>query len=250
MKKKALLIIPALVAAGAAVGYYKTHKPIEGDKEEFLPDPAKKKETELDGKTIIFLGSSVTYGRDDISFVEYLKKEYGVNIVKEALSGTTLVDKVLFGKKPYVQRIKSIDKNLSPDLFVCQLSTNDATTKRPLGQVGESFDIDSFDINTVAGAIEYIIAYAKKTWHCPVAFYTNTRYDSEHYEAMVKLLLQIKDKWNIGVIDLYNELDGGSYSQDRLKLYMADKIHPSLAGYKEWWTPFFAKKIMEILKEQ
>ena len=36
-------------------------------------------------------------------------------------------------------------------------------------------------MKTVAGSIEFIIAYAKEKWNCPVAFYTGTRYDSEAY---------------------------------------------------------------------
>lgn len=47
----------------------------------------------LQGKTIIFLGSSVTEGAGSCgqSFVEYFSAKDGIIAVKEAVSGTTLV---------------------------------------------------------------------------------------------------------------------------------------------------------------
>ncbi|MBR4470552.1 MAG: SGNH/GDSL hydrolase family protein [Erysipelotrichaceae bacterium] len=246
---KKFWLIPLTAAALGAAAYYKANKKHPGDDEKYLPGTVEFKDTILNGKNIMFLGSSVTYGRNDISFVEYLKKDYGVNVSKEAVSGTTLVDKDIFGKKPYVYRIKNCDKNFKADLFVCQLSTNDATTKRPLGEVSDSFEIDDFDTKTIAGAIEYIIAYAKKTWNCPVVFYTNAKYESEHYQKMVDLLHQIKEKWNIGIIDLWNELNIDSIAKDRYDLYMVNPIHPSLCGYRDWWTPFIAHKLEGYFEE-
>ena len=239
--KKKLIVSALLLAAGGI--YWHTHRKHPGDDESYSPEHVSLKESPLNGRTIIFLGSSVTYGRDDISFVEYLKKGYGVKAVKEAVSGTTLVDRDVRGRKSYVRRIKSVDKNLSPDLLVCQLSTNDALLRRPLGEVSGSFDIDDFDTQTVAGAIEYIIAYTKKTWNCPVMFYTGTEYRNDHYRRMVDLLLEISEKWGTEVIDLYHDLRTGDISPEEYRLYMVNPIHPSLAGYRDWWTPFIAEKL-------
>lgn len=201
----------------------------------------------LTGKKIIFLGSSVTYGSASkgISFVEYLKKRDGIISIKEAVSGTTLVDQKVRGRDSYITRMKKIDKDIKVDCFVCQLSTNDATLKKPLGKISNSFDINDFDTNTIAGAIEYIICYAKETWNCPIIFYTGTKYDGKYYEEMVNLLLDIKEKWKIGVLDLWHDEEMNQVSSEEYKLYMVNKIHPSKAGYKDWWTP----KFEEILKE-
>ena len=45
-------------------------------------------------KRIVVLGSSVTYGEASggVSFADMLCEKYGYEIVKEAVSGTTLVD--------------------------------------------------------------------------------------------------------------------------------------------------------------
>ena len=91
----------------------------------------------LRGKNVIFLGSSVTYGAAScgVSFVEDLCARHGCTMVKEAVSGTTLVD---LGSSSYISRMKTIDASVHADLFVCQLSTNDATKNLPLGEVSDS----------------------------------------------------------------------------------------------------------------
>ncbi|MBR2133695.1 MAG: SGNH/GDSL hydrolase family protein [Eubacterium sp.] len=192
----------------------------------------------IKNKTVIFLGSSVTYGATSKgeSFVDYLEKRDGIIPVKEAVSGTTLVDN---GESSYVARLKSIDTSIKADAFICQLSTNDATKKKPLGEISDSFNIEDFDTKTIAGSIEYIIAYAKNTWDCPIAFYTGTRYDSERYEQMVLLLYQIAEKWHIDIIDLWGDEDMQNVTKEDYKLYMVNGIHPSRAGYQLWWTPKF-----------
>ena len=61
-------------------------------------------QNELSGKNFIFLGSSVTkgmaaYGK---SFVDMIAARNHSNVIKEAVSGTTLVEK---GKKNYITRL-------------------------------------------------------------------------------------------------------------------------------------------------
>ena len=198
-------------------------------------------------KTVIFLGSSVTYGYGSmgVSFADFLEKTDGIIAIKEAVSGTTLVD---VKDNSYVSRMKTIDKNIKADAFVCQLSTNDATKEMPLGKISESYDINNFDTQTIAGAIEYIIAYAQNTWNCPVVFYTQAKYDSEHYAKMVDLLLEIQDKWDITVIDFWNDTEINDITEEQRKIYLIDHIHPTKAGYKEWWLPEFQESLYEVIK--
>lgn len=200
----------------------------------------------LEGKTIIFLGSSVTAGSaaEDESFVEALAEWAGIIPVKEAVSGTTLVDQ---GEISYVRRLMTLDPTLRADAFVCQLSTNDASQDLPLGTMSDSVEPSAFDTHTVAGAIESIIAYAKTTWQAPVIFFTNTRYDSPRYGQMVDLLLQIQKKWDIGVIDLWHDPEMNAVSEADRARYMADDVHPSRAGYQEWWTPVIERRLSQLL---
>ena len=196
-------------------------------------------------KRIIFLGSSVTYGSaaGGISFADIICEKNGYEMIKEAVSGTTLVDSE---ERSYISRLRKIDC-ASADLFICQLSTNDASLGKPLGVISDTRDIDSFDVNTIAGAIEYILAYVTDKWHCPMAFYTGTRFDSEAYSNMVALLGKIAKKWNIEIIDLWNEPSFNAVSRDDYRKYMNDPVHPTLQGYKEWWAPYIEKSIKRML---
>ena len=152
--------------------------------------------------------------------------------MKEAVSGTTLTD----GMNSYISRMEKLEKGARFDLFVCQLSTNDATQNKPLGEVAGQ-DAQHYDTSTVCGAIEYIIAYVRDTWGCPVVFYTNAYYESENYAAMVAALGQIGAEYGIGVIDLYTDEAFNAITDEQHSLYMADGIHPTKAGYLLWWTP-------------
>ncbi len=216
---------------------------LPGNAARYAPEQAKKiAGSLLEDKHIIFLGSSVTYGASakGVSFADYIAARNGCSVLKEAVSGTTLVDE---GIDSYISRLRALNTSQTVDLFVCQLSTNDATQKKPLGEIGPSKELDSFDTKTVAGAIEYIIAYAREAWDCPVVFYTNPKYDSEAYAAMVGLLGKIADKWGISVIDLWNDAAFNSLSEEQRRLYLADSIHPTQAGYLEWWTPAIEKAL-------
>lgn len=239
------------------------HTELPGNAKRFHPENIQPHtESPLKGKTIIYLGSSVTYGSDSlgVSFVEYIDRLNGTTSVKEAVSGTTLVTKDDACVDPrsqerssssgssYIPRMKTINPDIPADAFICQLSTNDATRHMPLGKISEGFELTDFGTETVAGAIEYIIAYAGKTWHCPVLFYTGTRFDCEEYGEMVKLLLEIQKKWKIGVIDLWNDKALNAISEKDYNLYMSNPIHPTQAGYLLWWTPAMETYLYEFLK--
>lgn len=201
----------------------------------------------LEGKTFYFLGSSVTKGEHslDVSFADYLVKLDSIISFKEAVSGTTLVDT---GKNSYISRMKNnIDSQIQMDAFVCQLSTNDATRKKPLGGISTDRDLNSFDTSTIIGAIEFIIVYAQTTWNCPVIFYTGTKYNSELYDQMVSALFELQSKYGIGIIDMWNNEQMNNVSDDDYKLYMSDKIHPTQAGYLFWWTPVIEEYLYRFL---
>ena len=250
MKKKlkiilSIVLIIVLLAGGYVADMFGAFN--KGNYGEYsLKNTTMKADSPIKGETVIFLGSSVTfgYGSFGVSFADYLEKSDGIIAIKEAVSGTTLVD---IKSNSYVSRMKTIDKNLNADAFVCQLSTNDATKKMPLGEISESFDLNDFDTQTIAGAIEYIIAYAKDTWDCPVVFYTQAKYDSVHYGKMVALLLKIQKKWDITVIDFWNDEEINNITDEQRKIYLVDHIHPTKAGYKEWWLQKFQERLNEVI---
>lgn len=119
----------------------------------------------LKGKKILFLGSSVTVGAtsENFSFVDMLRIKYGINAVKEAVSGTTLVDN---GKDSYISRLKKYTADDKFDLVVCQLSTNDMWQNSPVYADGKQ--------NSIEDALKFIISYTRNNLKSKVVFYTNT----------------------------------------------------------------------------
>ena len=156
----AALAVGGIYSMNKKTGYFKKGNSVRYDVSR-IPF---KKTSPLKGKTVVFLGSSVTKGfaAHNNSFAEYIAKKDSCTCIKEAVNGTTLIDN---GEDSYIERMRDrLDPKQQVDLFICQLSTNDATRNSPLGEISESRDLESFDVETVCGAIEYIIAYAKETW--------------------------------------------------------------------------------------
>ena len=178
----------------------------------------------LKGKMVLFLGSSVTYGCGEkgYSFADVMESACGINKIKVAVSGTTLADR---DETSYVSRLKKVDKQTKVDLFICQLSTNDAALNVPLSEV--------------ESALRFIAEYAKETFRCSVMFYTGTYFENENYRKMVSLLLSLQKEYGFYVLDLFNDGEMTAVSGELYKKYMSDPVHPTKLGYEDWWTPKF-----------
>lgn len=199
----------------------------------------------LKGKALLFLGSSVTYGSaaGGVSMADDIRIMDGCRVVKETVSGTTLADR---SPDSYLSRLKRVDTAQNFDAVICQLSTNDASQKIPLGEVSASGN--TFETTTVAGAMEAIIAYVQDIWHCPILIFTGTKYDSPEYQAMVDILPQLQSKWRIHILDLWNDKEMNSVGKEEYRRYMSDPIHPTREGYRLWWTPKFQACLYSIFR--
>ena len=64
---------------------------------------------------------------------------------------------------------------------------------------------------------------------------------------MVDTLKAAQEKWGISVIDMWNDAELNAALNKNTALYMADKIHPTKAGYLEIWTPFMEREIFAVM---
>ncbi len=241
---------------------------------EYAPERQEKKENALNGKTLYFLGSSVTLGMrsEECAVPDYLEAIDGMHCVKDAISGTTLISEEE-GDSYYARLVhsKHFDKEADIDAFVLQLSTNDAQESR-LDKWGEItsdnvFSADSFDIRTTYGAIESILVYVEKTWDCPIYIYTNAYFEDEglrsigntkgsDYARLVEGARQIVSKYDahedyeVHMIDLFNDKEFNAISDEDYRFYMADAIHPYRTGYLYWWTPYFEARLLEDFADE
>ena len=227
-----------------------TYVRLAGNEAQYNAANVAKAGPDLSGKSFFFLGSSVTRGRggEGQSFADQLAVRNGLTAVKEAVDGTTLVTTYA---NSYIERMKNLPK-AAPDALVCQLSSNDSRIKViPIGgePIPGKYSQQDFDQETVTGAIEYVIAYARDTWGCPVVFYTLPKFssdvfDDQKYGKMVTQLNQVqakwKDEWPVYVLDLWNDAQVNAKLASNPELYMSDAIHPTKAGYLDLYTPGMA----------
>ena len=59
---------------------------------------------------------------------------------------------------------------------------------------------------------------------------------------------ELQDKYVIGVIDLWNDEEMNDVSEKEYEVYMADPVHPTQAGYLEWWTPKMEEYLYQFLE--
>lgn len=181
---------------------------------------------ELKDKTVLFLGSSVTYGSaaGGVSFADLMGETCRLRCVKQAVSGTTLAD---INERSYVARLKAIGASVRPDLMICQLSTNDAAPSKGV------------DLRDTEAAIRFILEYAETVFRCPVVFFTGTFYENKKYETMIDLLYSLQAEYRFSILDLFHDAEMRAVAAEDYARYMKDPIHPTLDGYREWWTPRF-----------
>jgi Lysophospholipase L1 and related esterases len=227
--------------------FYRTHEP--NDPFWSVAESPLLPATSLKGKRILFLGSSVTLGlrSHNEAVGDYLAKQDGILLVKEAISGTTLRQ-----EKPddlsYLSRLLRSDayqKRLPLDAIIIQLSTNDAWDPKKLGT-----PLKNENPETTFGAIEALIRAVKSHWDCPLFFYTSAYYDllnGPAYAVMVKGLKEIAEKRGTGIIDLFSDASFNELGQARHAYWMSDAIHPFRAGYRAWWTPFIRQYLLQYL---
>jgi len=191
----------------------------------------------LNGKRLFVLGSSVALGSASggRSVGEYFAARYGMILTKSAVSGTTLVN---LRPDSYTERLDAAMPCLRADLFICQLSTNDARLGTPPGVPG-----GGPDRSTICGAIEYIALKAKELG-CPLFFFTGSRYDSPAYGKMVELLYALSEKLGFGVLDLWSDDAFNDIPDEKRKLRMKDGVHPTAAGYRDWWCPELERQLL------
>lgn len=49
------------------------------------------------------------------------------------------------------------------------------------------------------------------------------------------------------MIDMWNDAGFNALTSEQRELYLADAIHPTNAGYLQWWTPYMENVIWEVI---
>lgn len=185
---------------------------------------------------VLFLGSSITYGyaAGGYSFMDYVKERSDYEVVKEAVSGTTLSSCL---PDSYYERLLKRGTE-GADVLLVQLSTNDASKGVALGGV------DSIDPKTSCGAINRIIDFGIDNG-CRVGFYATPVLGDDSFFAPIEGAMEmISAQRGVPFLDLNKD--------EKLKNlcsksgYYADNIHPSAKGHAELLGPGFLSFIKDL----
>ena len=198
-------------------------------------------------KTVLFLGSSVTYGSSSggWSMCEYVAENSSYEVIKLAVSGTTLAD---INEGSYLNRLReSLHELPRIDHLIVQLSTNDPYFGVETGEVTDSTDPMDQDPRTSVGAMEHIIRIAREDLGCPITFYIGAYFDRSDYAVLVDALMRLQLKHGFDIIDLYHDKAFNDVSPEDYALYMTDPVHPTRLGYEKWWGPKFLEYLERVL---
>jgi len=64
---------------------------------------------------------------------------------------------------------------------------------------------------------------------------------------MIKLLERMSEEYDFDILDLWTDPKMCSVSDEDYARYMKDPIHPTLEGYRDWWTPKFVEFIEKYI---
>lgn len=195
----------------------------------------------LKGKTINFMGDSITYGyipNDGGQMEKPYPQQVGEILECTAnnygISGSTLSTT----SNGMVSRVAKMDINA--DLNVLFGGTNDVAHNVTLG------DISSTSNTTIYGALNNIADVFVTNFSCPAIFCTPLKRDES--VDLIKLrqaIIDVANKYNFGIIDLYN--DAPLFNPNITSIdttYCGDKLHPNQKYITEIFSPFMARQIL------
>lgn len=228
--------------------------------------------SELNGKTALLAGDSITYGYLDSasaprSWAYRLQQNYGMIVSNKGQNGHSLSDVrnyTAYGNADKRLHVKCFD-TATYDYVILQGGVNDVIGAEdgkghpnpgvavPVGSVAATKNPADFDTTTFAGGLERYFYEATTrypsarigfiiTYQTPNSTWGGNTKNADAYWAIAR---DICDKWDISYLDLYDD----AYSYDVLKAntntYLQDTLHLNAAGY-DVITPYIAAWIATL----
>ena len=218
------------------------------------------------GKTLLFVGDSITYGagwRPDpenytnTGWVKIIKDNNpGANVYGYGVGGATIA--ISEGSVSICERITTMfAEHPNVDYIIMQGGVNDDYKKVPLGSVINGYDISTCNKSTFAGAMEYMLGTAQGLWiGKKLLFIITFKVPEVEDKTILNLLYPFSDymnlakticaKWSVPVVDLRTESNLNYYIEKIKTDYSAgDGLHPNKKGY-EIITPLIENKLKSI----
>lgn len=214
-------------------------------------------ELPLEGKTVYAFGDSIVAGHQyqKGSFVDFVANKEAMKLQKFAVNGATILDAQYSGGQIRTQ-VENAPVE-APDFVLFDGGTNDAEYIKnnqdiSYGTVGE--ETEEFDTATFAGAFEQLVSDMKQKWPEAQLIYTAVHKlgsrDNEVQEKMHEIEMQICEKWDIAVANVYEDAELDTNDVNQKNAYTFDGVasnglpgingsgtHPNFAAIEEFYLP-------------
>ena len=213
-----------------------------------------KPELPLKNKTIYAFGDSIVEGHayTKAGFADFVSAGQGMNLTKYAKNGASIMNAGYPGGQVLTQ-LEEADAE-APDYVLFNGGTNDA----------EYIENNPDEITSFAGEFENTVATMKDKWpdaKCVyVAVHKLGSRDNEIQEKLHDLEMQVCDKWNIIVANLYEEASLDTNDVNQKNKYTFDRVgdnglpsdngsgtHPNFLAIEEFYVPIVSKTLRDIV---
>ncbi len=211
----------------------------------------------LNGKTMLFMGDSISYGSGDAASYLRTGRAWAGRIAD--LTGAKTTNASVGGAKVSYQRGDDNwvysqylpYENQKFDIIVMHGGVNDARYDRPVGTLSDGKDEATLKKNQTnyVGGLEWIFYNVSKTnTEAKLFFIANHRLDghskgsAKDMSAYFDAAKQACEKWGVTFIDLYNNKELNDKLETKTTKYLPDTLHLNAAGY-DIITPYIIAEL-------
>lgn len=213
----------------------------------------------LKGKTVMTFGDSIMHGDGNnfVGIADMLSQRYLMTAVDYSYGGSA------FGKIDNREQIctqisRAINKNETADIILLNGGTNDMR-KIAAGEISDDFNYEDYGTSDFASGMEYAVGLIKDNYpQVPLLYIRahNMECSLERNELHFgKLALDICEKWEVEVADVFNDTDFNSHDEDMKCSYTVhtkscrngDSIHPNQLGYYKFYLPLVSENAVRLI---
>ena len=209
----------------------------------------------LSGKTIVFLGDSVTVGLGWQNEIGDTKNKYGwAKIIQEHFPTATVKNLAISGAciantgnyidviYQYVAMSKTELPDYytpNPDYIIFSGGGNDGLNSVSMGTICDGFAPAYENINTTIGALEYMFANAYNAYPTARKGFIITQRLTDVVEEYYDAIRNVCQKWSIPVLDLSRVGEINAFIDGIATTYFPtdDRVHPNEKCYREILAP-------------
>ncbi len=215
----------------------------------------------LKGKTILSFGDSIMYGdgNNGVGIAELMSQRYQTTTIDYSKGGSTFG--IASGREQISDQIlRSLKNNDTADIILLNGGTNDMR-KVKFGTISDDFHYEEHGRKYFCNGMEYALGLIKENFEDVPLVYIRAHdmtFSLERNELHYgKTALDICEKWEVTVADVFSDSDLNTHKEDMKYDYTfhskmhpyGDSVHPNRMGYYKYYVPLTVEKIKGFFEE-